>query len=51
MEIGRILLDGEWVDPYVLYDVEHAVIFEIVDGQYRIEKLTGEADVQESGDK
>ena len=49
--IGRIILEGEEIEPYVLYDVEHAVIFEIVDGQYRIEKLTGEADVQESGDK
>ena len=49
--IGRIILEGEEIEPYVLFHVEHAVIFEIVDGQYRIEKLTGEADVQESGDK
>ena len=50
-EMGRIILEGEEVEPYVLYDVDHAVIFEIVDGQYRIEKLTGEGDVQDQGDK
>ena len=49
--IGRIILEGDEVDPYVLYDVDHAVMFEIVDGQYRIEKLTGEGDVQEQGEK
>ena len=49
--MGRIILEGEEVEPYVLYDVDHAVIFEIVDGQYRIEKLTGEGNVQEQGDK
>ena len=49
--IGRILLEGEEVEPYVLFHVEHAVIFEIVDGQYRIEKLTGDANVQERGEK
>ena len=49
--MGRIILEGEEVEPYVLYDVDHAVIFEIVEGQYRIEKLTGEGDVQDQGDK
>ena len=49
--MGRIILEGEEVEPYVLYDVDHAVIFEIVDGQYRIEKLTGEGNVKESGEK
>ena len=50
-KIGRIILEGDEVEPYVLYDVDHAVMFEIVDGQYRVEKLTGEADVQERGEK
>ena len=50
-KIGRIILEGEEVEPYVLYDVDHAVIFEIVDGQYRIKQLKESADVQESGEK
>lgn len=50
-EVGRIILEGDEVEPYVLFHVDHAVIFEIVDGQYRIEKLAGEADVKESGAK
>ena len=48
-KVGRIILEGEDVEPYVLYDVNHVVMFEIVDGQYRIEKLEGEADVQVEG--
>ena len=47
--VGRIILEGEDVEPYVLYDVNNVVMFEIVDGQYRIEKLEGEADVQVEG--
>ena len=43
---GRIILEGEEVEPYVLYDVDHAVIFEIVDGQYRIDRIQGEANVE-----
>ena len=46
--MGRIILEGEEVEPYVLYDVDHAVMFEIVDGQYRIERLDGEANVQKN---
>ena len=48
--IGRIILEGEEVEPYVLYDVDHAVIFEIVDGQYRIERIQGEANANERGE-
>ena len=45
--IGRIILDGEEIEPYVLFDVDGVVMFEVVDGQYRIEKLAGEEDVKE----
>ena len=48
--LGRIILEGEEVEPYVLYGVDHVVIFEIVDGQYRIEKLEELADVQDRGE-
>ena len=48
--IGRIILEGEEVEPYVLFHVEHAVIFEIVDGQYRIERIQGEANANERGE-
>ena len=50
-KMGRIILEGCEVEPYVLYDVDHAVIFEIVDGQYRVEQLKESADVKESGEK
>ena len=43
-----LILDGKEVEPSVLFHVEHPVIFEIVDGQYRVERLDGEADVQKN---
>ena len=49
-EIGRIVLEGCEVEPYVLFDVNNVVMFEIVEGQYRIERLTGEADVHGPSD-
>lgn len=45
-KIGRIILEGCEVEPYVLYDVDHAVMFEIVDGQYRIERIQDEASTE-----
>ena len=47
-KIGRIILEGDEVEPYVLYDVDHAVMFEIVEGQYRIDRLQDEANVQKN---
>lgn len=49
--LGRIILEGKDIEPYILYNVDYAVIFEIVEGQYRIEKLQGEADVKDRGVK
>ena len=47
--IGRIILEGEEVEPYVLRDFDGVALFEIVDGQYRIEKLKEYANVKEQG--
>ena len=45
--VGRIILEGDDVEPLRLLDINGACIVEIVDGQYRVEKLTGEADAKE----
>lgn len=47
--VGRIILEGEITDPYVLRYFNGVALFEVVDGQYRIENIEGEADVQERG--
>lgn len=44
---GRIILEGSEVEPYVLRDFDGVALFEFVSGQFRIEKLEGEANVQE----
>ena len=49
--VGRIIFVDEEVEPYRLLDYNGACIMEIVDGQYRVEKLSEEADVKEQGDK
>ena len=49
MLIGRIILEGMEVEPYILRDFDGVALVEIVDGQYRIEKLEESADVQEQG--
>ena len=49
LAIGRIILEGSEVEPYVLRDFDGVALFEIVDGQYRIERLQGEANVQNQG--
>jgi len=49
LEIGRVILNGKHEHPYVLRDFNGVALFEIVDGVYRIEKLEGEADVQDAG--
>ena len=43
------MLEGEDVEPYVLRDFNGVALFEIVNGQYRIENIQGEADVQDKG--
>lgn len=48
--LGRIILEGELVEPYVLRNFDGVALFELVDGQYRIENIEGEADVQEQGE-
>lgn len=49
--VGRIILEGEDIEPYVLLDFEGVALFEIVDGQYRIKMLAGEYDGKLQGDK
>ena len=44
--MGRIIFEGEDVEPYVLFDVDGTVMFEIVAGQYRIDRLADEACTQ-----
>lgn len=39
MTVGRIILEGDEVDPYRLKDVDGVVLIEIVKGQYRVELL------------
>ena len=39
MNLGRIILEGETTEPYVLKDFKGVALFEIVEGQYRIERL------------
>ena len=48
-DVGRIILEGSEVEPYVLRDWRGVALFEIVDGQYRIENLEGSEDVKERG--
>lgn len=48
-KLGRIILEGSEVEPYVLRDFRGVAIFEVVDGQYRIENLEREEDVQDRG--
>lgn len=45
---GRVYLAGEEIDPYALLEMEGACFVEIVDGDYRVEQLEGEADAAES---
>ena len=40
--VGRIILEGETTEPYVLRDFDGVALFELVDGQYRIERLKDE---------
>ena len=47
LAIGRIILEGAEAEPYVLRDFDGVALFEVVDGQYRIERLQGEANVKE----
>ena len=47
--LGRIILEGEEVEPYVLRDFDGVALFEIVDGQYRIERLKEHANANEQG--
>lgn len=49
MSIGRIILEGESKDPYVLKDFKGVALFEIVEGQYRIENLEEIVDAKEQG--
>ena len=42
MNIGRIVLEGSEVEPLRLLDLSGACIVEIVDGQYRVERLEDE---------
>ena len=49
MMIGRIILEGETAEPYELRNFNGVAIFEIVDGQYRIEKLDEESAVNDKG--
>ena len=49
MNIGRIILEGELTEPYVLKDFKGVALFEIVEGQYRIENLEESEDVKEKG--
>ena len=46
--IGRIILEGDEVEPMRLLDIDGAVLVEIVDGQYRIERLQEEQTVSTS---
>ena len=47
--VGRIILEGEPVEPYVLRYFDGVALFELVDGQYRIENLEGDSNVKEQG--
>ena len=49
MNLGRIILEGETTEPYVLKDFKGVALFEIVEGQYRIENLEESEDVKEKG--
>ena len=51
LKTGTIMLDGEEVEPHILRDFRGVAILEIVNGQYRIENLERDEDVQEQGDK
>lgn len=46
---GRVYLDGEEIDPYALLETDAVCMVEIVDGDYRVEHLTGEADATQNG--
>ena len=45
-----LILDGEIVEPEILFDCNHVVFFEIVDGDYILEKLEEKVDVKEQGE-
>ena len=49
--VGRIILEGEEIEPFRLLGFDGVVLFEIVDGQYRIKMLAGEYDGKLQGDK
>ena len=48
--VGRIILEGELVEPYVLRNFNGVALFELVDGQYRIENLEEQRDVKDRGE-
>jgi len=50
MQIGRIILEGETVEPCKLLDLDGVVLVEIVDGQYRIERLKDEGSTKNKDD-
>ena len=39
--VGRIIFEGDDTEPLRLLDLDGAVMIEIVDGQYRVELLSG----------
>ena len=41
-QVGRVIFDGDEVNPYILRDFNGVALFELVDGQYRIERLEDE---------
>ena len=43
-------MEGDEVLPLRLLDVMGVCLIEIVDGQYRVEKLQGEENVKEQGE-
>ena len=44
-----LILDGKESEVSALFDVNEVVMFEVVNGEYRVAKLEGEANVQEPG--
>lgn len=46
--VGRIILEKDDPIPLRIMDWRGGCMIEIVDGQYRIEKLDGEANVQKN---
>ena len=48
--VGRIILEKDGPFPLQLMDWRGVCMIEIVDGQYRIENLEGDADVKDRGE-